>query len=460
MAGHILVVDDSDKIRETLSTVLDDEGYQVTLADSGEHALRLIETFTPDVILLDVWMTGIDGIETLKRLRKIDRSLMIIIISGHGTIELAVKATQLGAYDFIEKPLNLDKLLITIERALEQRALAERYENLLHEVETKYRIVGESGPIKQVLQVIQTAAPTNARVLVSGENGTGKELVARAIHRMSDRKDKPFIEVNCAAIPEELIESEMFGHEKGAFTGATKQKKGKFELSHGGVLFLDEIGDMSLKTQAKVLRALEEQTIERVGGDRSIEVDVRVIAASNKQLPELAKEGKFREDLYFRLNVLEIHVPALRERLEDLPLLCQHFLSHFSGEYNKRAQTLSPETLSIMRSYDWPGNIRELRNVIEALVILSPGEVIGPDHLPPRIKQTSPVMPEEALGSFSSLKEARDDFERRYIVHTLKGHDYNVAAAAEELGIERTNLYRKLKSLGLDVAELKEQEDG
>jgi two-component system, NtrC family, nitrogen regulation response regulator NtrX len=451
MAGeHVLVVDDEVRIRETLSTVLEDEGYQVTLASSGEEALELAARQVPNMVLLDIWMPGLDGLETLQRLKEAHPALPVIIISGHGTIETAVRATQLGAYDFVEKPLILDKLLLTIGHALERESLTRRYEVLRSREDKRYQIVGQSPVVRGLLRLIETAAPSNARVLISGENGTGKELVARAIHRLSQYSRGPFVEVNCAAIPEELIESEMFGHEKGAFTGAAKMKRGKFELAHGGTIFLDEIGDMSLKTQAKVLRVLEEKTIERVGGDRTIKVDVRVIAASNKNLPEQIERGDFREDLYYRLNVIEIYVPSLAERIEDVPLLAEHFLKFFAEEYGKRPQSLHPDTLALLMKHPWPGNIRELRNIIERLVILSRSEVIQPEELPPSFRESQEVHP-FSLRECESLKEAREDFERQYILWQLKRNDFNVTHTAEALKIERTNLHRKLKALGIQT---------
>ena len=447
MAGeHILIVDDEASIRTTLRGVLEDEGYRVSAAGSGADALRLVAEEPPDLTFLDVWMERMDGLETLAEIRRLRPDAVVVMISGHGTIETAVKATRLGAYDFVEKPLALEKTLITVARALEHARLERENAALRESLALRAEIIGDSAPMRRLHEQIATAAPTTGRVLIHGENGSGKELVARAIHAQSARAERPFVEVNCAAIPEELIESELFGHEKGAFTGALARRRGKFELADGGTLFLDEVGDMSLKTQAKVLRALEEQAFERVGGKDTLKVDVRVLAASNRDLEAAIREGRFRDDLYYRLNVIPIEVPPLRARKDDIPQLVDHFTAHFCSENGKRPKTVSGEALGYFLAYDWPGNVRELRNMVERLVIMAPGDVIGADDLP------APLRPKDAAASTAgeprerSLKEARDNFERAYILAELRAQDWNMTRTAERLGIERSHLYRKIKA--------------
>ena len=448
MAGeHILIVDDEPAIRATLRGVLEDEGYRVTAVGSGADALRLVTDEAPDLTFLDVWMERMDGLETLAEVRRLRPDAIVVMISGHGTIETAVKATRLGAYDFIEKPLSLEKTLLIVARALEHARLERENAALRESLEARAEIIGDSEPVRRLREHIATAAPTNGRVLIHGENGSGKELVARAIHAQSARRERPFVEVNCAAIPEELIESELFGHEKGAFTGALARRRGKFELADGGTLFLDEIGDMSLKTQAKVLRALEEQAFERVGGKDTIQVDVRVIAASNRDLEALIRAGRFREDLYYRLNVIPIEVPALRTRKDDITKLVDHFVAVFCAENGKRPKTVSGEALGYFLAYDWPGNVRELRNMVERLVIMAPGDVVGADDLP------APLRPKDAAatpeGHERSLRDARDHFERAFIIAELRANDWNMTRTAERLGIERSHLYRKIKAYGI-----------
>ena len=447
MAGeHILVVDDEPAIQGTLRAVLEDEGYRVTTAGGGEAAVRAVTDEAPDLVFLDIWMPGMDGLETLAELKRVRPDTTIIMISGHGTIETAVKATRLGAYDFIEKPMSLEKTLVSVTRALEHGRLERENATLRARLDMRTEIIGDSEPMGALREAIATAAPTSGRVLIHGENGSGKELVARAIHALSGRREGPFVEVNCAAIPEELIESELFGHERGAFTGAVARRRGKFETADGGTLFLDEIGDMSLKTQAKVLRALEEQVIERVGGREPIKVDVRVIAASNRDLPTFIAQGGFREDLFYRLNVIPIEVPPLRHRRDDVPALIEHFIGVFSAENGKRLKTMSAEALAYFLAYDWPGNVRELRNMVERLVIMTMGDVIGPDALP------APLRPKEAVPGVEgprSLKDARDGFERAYILAELRTNDWNMTRTAERLGIERSHLYRKIKTYGI-----------
>jgi two-component system nitrogen regulation response regulator NtrX len=443
---HILIVDDEPAIQATLRGVLEDEGYRVTAVGSGAEALALLTDDGPDLIFLDIWMPGKDGLDTLAEMKRQRPETTVVMISGHGTIETAVKATRLGAYDFIEKPLSLEKTLLTVTRALEHARLERENASLRQRLQQRWEIIGESPPIRRLREQIATAAPTIGRVLIYGENGSGKELVARAIHALSARGDRPFVEVNCAAIPEELIESELFGHEKGAFTGALARRRGRFEIADGGTLFLDEIGDMSLKTQAKVLRALEEQAFERVGGRETIKVDVRVIAASNRDLTTLLGGG-FREDLFYRLNVIPIEVPPLRARKEDIPLLIDHFIRIFCVENGKRLKTVSGEALAYFMTYDWPGNVRELRNMVERLVIMAPADVIEVNDLP------APLGPEEVVagedGRDRSLREARDNFERAYILAELRANEWNVTRTADQLGIERSHLYRKIKTYNI-----------
>ncbi len=450
MAGeHILIVDDEKAIQTTLRGVLEDEGYRVTAVGSGPEAIAMFQDEAPDLVFLDIWMAGMDGLEALAELKRIRPESAVVMISGHGTIETAVKATKLGAYDFVEKPLSLEKTLLAAARALEHSRLERENRDLRERLERGQEIVGKSALIGELRAQIATAAPTNGRVLIHGENGSGKELVARAIHALSVRRDGPFVEVNCAAIPEELIESELFGHERGAFTGAVARRRGKFELADRGTIFLDEVGDMSLKTQAKVLRVLEEQTFERVGGKETIRVDVRVLAASNQNLREQIAAGRFREDLFYRLSVIPIEVPPLRQRKEDIPLLVEHFIRLFSGENGKRPKTISVEALAYFLSYDWPGNVRELRNMVERLVIMAPHDVIGPEDLPPPLRPRDAGAAGEESQKERTLKEARESFERAYILAELRGHDWNMTRTAEKLGIERSHLYRKLKAYGI-----------
>jgi two-component system, NtrC family, nitrogen regulation response regulator NtrX len=444
---HIMIVDDERPIQDALRGVLEDEGYRVTTVGSGADALSAVGDDAPDLVFLDIWMPGIDGLETLAELKRLRPDVPVVMISGHGTIETAVKATRLGAYDFIEKPLSLEKTLLTITRALEHGRLERENAQLRAALSGHAELIGESAGLRRLREQIAKAAPTTGRVLIHGENGSGKELVARAIHAQSARAEKPFVEVNCAAIPEELIESELFGHEKGAFTGALARRRGRFELGDGGTLFLDEIGDMSLKTQAKVLRVLEEQAFERVGGKDTVRVDVRVIAASNRDLEAMIRDGRFRDDLYYRLAVIPIEVPPVRERKEDIPLLVDHFLALFSAENGQRAKTVSGEALAYFLAYDWPGNVRELRNMVERLVIMSPRDVIGPDDLPAPLRPKQDVVAADTRER--SLKEAREQFERAYILAELRAHDWNMTRTAERLGIERSHLYRKLKAYGI-----------
>jgi two-component system nitrogen regulation response regulator NtrX len=450
----ILVVDDEQSIRESLDGILQDEGFRTISAETGEDALAMLGAENPDLILLDIWLPGMDGLETLHRIRENNPEQLVIMMSGHGTIETAVKATKLGAYDFIEKPLSLEKVLISIENALKVSRLVEENRTLKASMAKEYEMVGTSPAIQNLKEQITIAAPTSGWVLITGENGTGKELVARAIHHYSKRSDKPFVEVNCAAIPEELIESELFGHEKGAFTGATTQRKGKFDQANEGTLFLDEIGDMSLKTQAKILRILQERKFERVGGNRTIEVDVRVIAATNKDLEKQIREGHFRQDLYYRLNVLPFHVPPLRERREDIPLLAKHFLAFFCSKESRETKSLEQDALEALAAYNWPGNIRELKNIVERLVIMTPHRSISLADLPPGIQQAEPRNHEGKAyipDSGVSLKQAREDFEKEFILQKLQENDGNISRTAEAIDMERSNLHRKIKSYGIEL---------
>jgi two-component system nitrogen regulation response regulator NtrX len=450
----ILIVDDEQSIRESLDGILQDEGFRTLVAETGEEALAMLAEENPDLVLLDIWLPGIDGLETLRRIRENHQEQLVVMMSGHGTIETAVKATKLGAYDFIEKPLSLEKVLISIENALKVNRLVEENRSLKARIAREYEMVGSSASIQSLKEQIAIAAPTSGWVLITGENGTGKELVARAIHHYSRRSDKPFIEVNCAAIPEELIESELFGHEKGAFTGATAQRKGKFDQAHEGSLFLDEIGDMSLKTQAKILRILQERKFERVGGNRTIEVDVRVIAATNKDLEEEIQEGNFRQDLYYRLNVLPFHVPPLRERREDIPLLAKHFLSYFCSKESRDTKILEQDAIEAMMAYNWPGNVRELKNIVERLVIMSPHQTIAFADLPTSIQRGGDRDPGGRAylpGEGVSLKQAREDFEREFILQKLQENEGNISRTAEAIEMERSNLHRKIKSYGIEA---------
>ncbi|MEK6813238.1 MAG: sigma-54 dependent transcriptional regulator [Nitrospirota bacterium] len=452
MPETILVVDDEASILESLRGVLGDEGYRVRTADSGTAALAILREEQPQAVLLDIWMPGMDGMEALKRIRESYPDVPVIMMSGHGTIETAVRATKLGAYDFLEKPLSYEKIVLLIQHAASESRLLSENRALRRKVDSRCEMVGGGAAMEDLKRQIATAGPSRGRVLISGESGTGKELVARAIHAASDRAGRPFVEVNCAAIPQDLIESELFGHEKGAFTGATGAKPGKFELADGGTIFLDEVADMSLATQAKVLRVLEQQTFERVGGTQTMRVDVRVIAASNKDLQAEIAAGRFRDDLYFRLAVVPIHVPPLRDRAEDIPLLVSAFLKAFSEDYGKRPKTVSPEALKKLAAHRWPGNVRELKNLVERLVIMAPESEIRESDLPPLVEQEGGrSQAPAALPTVGPLREARAEFERSYILDRLKANKGNVSRTAEELEIERSNLHRKIKALGIEI---------
>ncbi|MDH4154227.1 MAG: sigma-54 dependent transcriptional regulator [Nitrospira sp.] len=459
MSASILIVDDEEAIRTSLRSILEDEGYEVAVAANGLEALKIYGTDPPDLMILDIWMPEMDGLETLRRVKEFVPTTQVMMISGHGSIETAVKAIKLGAYDYIEKPLSLENVTFRVKQALEQHRLAQENRALRSKVERKFELVGRSPVMQRLRELIETAGPTNSRVLIGGENGTGKELVARAIHLQSTRSDHPFVAVNCAAIPETLIESELFGHEKGSFTGAVSMKRGQFEQANGGTLFLDEIGDMSLSTQAKVLRALQEQQFTRVGGTKLLKVDVRVLAASNKDLEKEIGKGQFREDLYYRLNVVPIVVPPLRERRDDIPALVQHFMKLHAEEQGLRMKDVSPEAMGVFQQYDWPGNIRELRNLIERLMIMVPGFVIEAAQatlslqgrttglVPAHVSPAAPLLSK----SYDSLRDARNAFEKEYISRKLREHHWNISRTADDLKIERSHLHRKIKLLDVEM---------
>ncbi|MFN7995876.1 MAG: sigma-54 dependent transcriptional regulator [Bryobacteraceae bacterium] len=449
---RILIVDDEPDIRQSLSGVLEDEGYSARGVESGETCLEELGKQPCELVLMDIWLPGMDGLEALSRIQEIPfpERPVVVMISGHGNIETAVKATKLGAFDFLEKPLTIQKISVVAKNALEHRRLQIENSRLREGTESRYRIIGESVPMKALRQQLALMAGTNGRVLIFGESGTGKELVAHALHAMSPRAPEPFVEVNCAAIPEELIESELFGHLKGSFTSAHETKIGKFQKANGGTIFLDEVGDMSLRTQAKVLRALEEQRFEPVGAGASVQVDVRVVAATNKNLEEEIERGNFREDLFYRLNVIPFHVPPLRDRREDIPLLAEYFLREFTTAYGRKAKELTGEAYRILQDYHWPGNVRELRNLIERIVILNPQVRVDARHIPLSVTRRPAERP---IDRFGSLQEVREAVEREYILKKLEETNGNVTRTAELLGLERSNLYRKMKTLGIGPKE-------
>jgi two-component system nitrogen regulation response regulator NtrX len=455
MRPSVLIVDDEAGVRSALSGVLRDEGYGIEAVESGEACLDRATRAPFDAIVLDIWLPGMDGLATLAKLQERRIDAPVIMISGHGNIESAVRAIKMGAFDFIEKPLSLEKTVLVVGNAVRQRRLEVENRELRATMDRRQTMVGESHVLRQLLEQVAMAAPTNGRVLIHGENGTGKELVARSIHTRSRRMKGPFIEVNCAAIPEELIESELFGHMKGAFTGAVADRRGKFELADGGTLFLDEIADMSVKTQAKVLRALQEQIVEPVGGTSSVKVDVRVIAATNKDLPTEIRAGRFREDLYFRLNVIPIFVPPLRDRENDITLLAEHFMAGFAREYGRRPKRLDAGAATGLRSYRWPGNVRELRNVIERLMIMVPGDTIVLGDL--AFLDGAVGTPDTPGAPALPLHEARERFERDYILRALAAQNGNISRTADALGVERSNLYRKMRAFGIVPARREEE---
>jgi two-component system nitrogen regulation response regulator NtrX len=448
MAATILIVDDEKNIRRSLEMICSGEGYGVKTAADGDEALKHLAAGAIDLMLLDIIMPKTDGLQLLKKIHADYPDVTVIMISGQATVQNAVAAVKEGAYDFIEKPISKEKLLIAIENALKNRRLQRENLELRQQVAGKYEMIGASRAMKEVLEQIAKVAPTNGRVLIFGESGAGKELIARAIHENSPRKNRPFIKVNCAAIPEELIESELFGSEKGAYTGAHQTRDGKFTLADGGTLFLDEVGDMSLKVQAKVLRVLQEGEFEKVGGHKTEKVDVRVLAATNKDLEKEVKEGRFREDLLFRLNVVPIVAPPLRRRKEDLPLLIEHFIDSFSRENGYRRKQLTPAALETLRAYDWPGNIRELKNVIERLMIMTSGDSIDVDDLPANVQHPT-AQTALKIEAGMTLREMKDSMEREYILAVLKRAKWNISQAAKELEIDRTNLHKKIKYFGL-----------
>ena len=448
MSNSILIVDDERGIRETLSAVFEDEGFDVESVGSGEKCLKAVESTDYKCILLDIWLPEIDGLETLRRLREAGNNSPVVMISGHGNIETAVNATKLGAYDFIEKPLSLEKTVLTVKHAIKQSELERTNASLTEQLSREYEMVGESVAMRALRKQIAIVAPTDGRVLISGESGTGKELVARAIHAQSKRRNAPFVEINSAAIPEDLVESELFGHVKGAFSGALKSKKGKFEVADDATLFLDEIGDMSEKVQAKMLRVLEEQRFEPVGSNTPINVDVRVISATNKRLDYLIESGNFRSDLFYRLNVIPFQIPPLRERAEDIPLLINHFNRRFSGEYGKQEKEFTENAIETLQNYHWLGNVRELRNTIERVVIMLGKQKIDSDDLPRfNVMDGSP----SSSFRFPSFKEATDAYQREFILHKLAEMGGNVTKAAESMGVDRSHLYRRIKNLGIEV---------
>jgi two-component system nitrogen regulation response regulator NtrX len=447
MTNSILIVDDEPGIRDSLRSVLEDEGFTVATAATGEECLEKARTFHYSCILLDIWLgDGIDGLETLKRLKEEENDAAVVMISGHGNIETAVRSTKLGAFDFIEKPLSLDRTILTVKNAVRTRELERVNEQLQSDLADEYVMVGDSIAMRALRKQIAIVAPTEGRVLISGESGTGKELVARAIHTQSKRRTAPFVEINSAAIPEELVESELFGHAKGAFSGATKAKKGKFEIADGATLFLDEIGDMSPRVQAKMLRVLEEQRFEPVGSNTAVSVDVRVISATNKPLESLIDNGRFRPDLFYRLNVIPFQVPPLRERSEDIPALVDHFNRRFSADYGKPPKEFLDDSIAALQSHLWPGNVRELKNYVERIVIMSD-----------KIKVTADRLPEIATADetpsvhfrFPSFKDATDAYQREFIQHKLAEFGGSVAKAAESMGVDRSHLYRRMRNLGI-----------
>ncbi|UCG39365.1 MAG: sigma-54-dependent Fis family transcriptional regulator [bacterium] len=454
----ILIVDDEQRVRDSVRTILEDEDYSVIEAADGQMALAMVTSEKPDGVLLDIWMPGLDGIEVLQGIKQLDADLPVIIMSGHGTIETAVKAAKLGAYDFLEKPLSIDRLTLVIRNALSQRTLVEENRALRGGQEQQHEFIGISQQIKGILDQVRIVAPTQASILITGENGTGKELLARAIHARSKRQAQAFVAVNCAAIPDTLIESELFGHERGAFTGATTRKMGKFDLAHNGTLFLDEIGDMSLATQAKILRVLEERVFQRVGGNRDISVDVRVIAATNKALGEEISRGRFREDLFFRLNVFPFHLPPLREREDDIPPLLNRFLAEYGRMYGKQNLRLSPQAEQALVLYPWPGNVRELRNVVERLAIIAQTDIIELSTVPPSVRQPqvrkhAGSRPDDVETVETDYRRARERFERQFLKDRLDENEWNISRTAEQVGLERSNLHRKIKQLGIKQLE-------
>ena len=451
MKSRILVIDDEAEIRRSVRMILEYEGYEVIEASTGPEGVTLAERETPDLVFLDIKMPGMDGLDALQRIKALNETLPVVIISGHGTVSTAVEATKAGAFDFIEKPLATERVLVTIRNALDQTRLRDENTSLKRAVEVRHQMVGESPALRQVWDAIKRAAPTNATVLLLGESGSGKELVARSIHRNSLCSRDRFVQVNCAAIPEELIESELFGHEKGSFTGATEKQIGKFEQADRGTIFLDEVGDMSAKTQAKVLRVLQEGEVERLGSARTIKVDVRVIAATNKDLEAEIERGNFREDLYFRLSVIPIRVPPLRDRREDIPALVRHFADLFSRDNNRRPQRFTPGALEFLQRARWKGNVRELKNTVERLIIMTPGEVIDVDDLRDVVRPETKPAPagDNEKERPGTLREFKESAERTFLVGKLRENNWNISKTAEVIGTPRSNLYKKLEQYGI-----------
>jgi two-component system nitrogen regulation response regulator NtrX len=447
--GNVLLADDEQGIRQSLSGGLQDAGYRILAVASGQECLQALESEPFQLVLLDVWLGDLDGIDILRQIQEQHPEVVVVMISGHGDVETAVRATKLGAFDFLEKPLSMEKTMVVVKNAIEQQGLQEENRRLRGEQRYRHQIIGESVPMKALRQQLQLMAPTNGRVLIYGESGTGKELVAHALHEHSLRPRGPFVEVNCAAIPEELIESELFGHRKGSFTGATEEKAGKFRKADSGTLFLDEVGDMSLDMQAKVLRSLEEQRFEPLGSSVAVSVDVRVIAATNKNLEVEIAEGNFREDLFYRLNVIPFVVPPLRERMEDIPILARHFLAEFVASYGRRPKQLSQNAIAALCGYGWPGNVRELKNLIERIVIMNSQERIEKKHLPALLFRE--VQRRRPAGGTTTLQQARAAYERDFILKQLDENQGNVSRTAQALGLERSHLYRKMKALGITL---------
>ncbi len=450
MYKTILVVDDEESICQSLQGILTDEGYEVRSAGSGEEALKVIEEDLPDLVLLDIWLPGMDGLEALKIIKTDYPQLQVVMMSGHGTIETAVKATKLGAFDFIEKPISLEKVVLLVNHAIEFLRLEDENKFLKQKVTSAFELIGQSKTIIDLKEMIRIVAPTNAWILIMGENGTGKELVARSIHYQSKRAKRPFIEVNCAAIPEELIESELFGHEKGSFTGATTKKRGKFELAHEGTLFLDEVADMSLKAQAKILRILQEKKFERVGGNKFIDTDVRVLAATNKDLEKEMETERFRQDLYYRLNVIPLTIAPLRERKEDIPILARQFVQDFCSKEGVDPKAISEDGIDVLTEHNWPGNVRELKNIMERLVIMTQGDKITADDIPQLSKEEQPGEATDTIFTHNSFRKAKMEFEKKFIMKKLQENEGNISKTADTIGLERSNLHRKIKTHSLE----------
>ncbi len=450
MYKTILVVDDEESICQSLQGILSDEGYEVRSVGSGEEALKAVEEDLPDLVLLDIWLPGMDGLEALKIIKTDYPQVPVIMMSGHGTIETAVKATKLGAFDFIEKPISLEKVVLLVNHALDLVRLEEENKFLKQKVTSAFELIGQSKTILELKEMIRIVAPTNAWILIMGENGTGKELVARSIHYQSKRAKRPFIEVNCAAIPEELIESELFGHEKGSFTGAAGKKRGKFELAHEGTLFLDEVADMSLKAQAKILRILQEKKFERVGGNKFIDTDVRVLAATNKDLEKEMEAERFRQDLYYRLNVIPLTIAPLRDRKEDIPILAAQFVKDFCAKEGVEPKAIAPDAIEVFMEHSWPGNVRELKNIMERLVIMTQGDTIRADDIPPLSKEEQPEEAMDTIFMHNSYRKAKMEFEKKYIMKKLQENEGNISKTADSIGLERSNLHRKIKTHSLE----------